>query len=127
MRPLRPVTVAFCLQPPLLLPVVAGAHSAELGVLRAAVRAAVQVVLHEGPEVVVVLGTGADGVRFGPGDAGDLRGFGVDLDLTRTVVADDGRTLHVVAGDDCVGLFERTGVGALWSPGELRAGAAGGA
>jgi hypothetical protein len=80
-RPLRPVTVAFCPQPPLLLPAVAGAHSAELGVLRAAVRAAVQVVLHDGPEVVVVLGAGADSVRFGPGDAGDLRGFGVDLEL----------------------------------------------
>jgi hypothetical protein len=32
------------------------------------------------PEVVVVVGDGAaPGIRFGPGDAGDLRGFGVDL------------------------------------------------
>jgi hypothetical protein len=35
-----------------------------------------------GPEVVVVVGDGAPaGVRFGPGDAGDLRGFGVDVEL----------------------------------------------
>jgi hypothetical protein len=80
-RPLRPVTVAFCPQPPLLLPAVAGVPSADLGVLRAAVSAAVQVVLQDEPDVVVVLGTGADGVRFGPGDVGDLRGFGVDLEV----------------------------------------------
>jgi hypothetical protein len=58
--------VAFCPQPPLL---------------RAAVSTAVQTVLTEVPEVVVVLGNGADGVRFGPGDAGDLRGFGIDLEV----------------------------------------------
>jgi hypothetical protein len=78
----RPVTVAFCPQPPLLLPVVAGAPSHALSALRAAVSAAVQVVLDERPEVVVVVGSGADGVRFGPGDAGDLRGYGVELELT---------------------------------------------
>ena len=81
MRPLRPVTVAFCPQPPLLLPAVTGVHSADLGVLRAAVSAAVQAVLQDGPDVVIVLGTGAEGVRFGPGDVGDLRGFGVDLEV----------------------------------------------
>jgi hypothetical protein len=77
----RPVTVAFCPQPPLLLPVVAGATSYALSALRAAVSAAVQVVLEGQPEVVVVVGSGADGVRFGPGDAGDLRGYGVELEL----------------------------------------------
>jgi len=75
------VTVAFCPQPPLLLPVVAGAPSPALSVLRAAVAAAVQVVLEQRPEVVVVLGVGATGGRFGPGDAGDLRGYGVELEL----------------------------------------------
>jgi hypothetical protein len=73
--------VAFCPQPPLLLPVVAGATSSALSALRAAVSAAVQVVLDAQPEVVVVVGSGADGVRFGPGDAGDLRGYGVELEL----------------------------------------------
>lgn len=77
----RPVTVAFCPQPPLLLPVVSGAPSYALSALRAAVSAAVQVVLEQRPEVVVVVGNDAGGVRFGPGDAGDLRGFGVDLEL----------------------------------------------
>jgi hypothetical protein len=34
------------------------------------------------PEVVVVVGDGADpGACFGPGDAGDLRGFGVDVQI----------------------------------------------
>jgi hypothetical protein len=51
-------------------------------------------------------------------------GFGIDLALTRTVVADDGRTLHVVAGGGCVGLFERTGDGGIWTADELGAGRA---
>jgi hypothetical protein len=79
--PTRPVTVAFCPQPPLLLPAVAGAVSPPLAALRAAVSAAVATVLVGRPELVVVVGPGADGVRFGPGDAGDLRGFGVDLEV----------------------------------------------
>ena len=81
MRAPRPVTVAFCPQPPLLLPVVAGRPSYALSVLRAAVSAAVQTVLDDEPEVVIVVGVGAGGVRFGQGDAGDLRGFGVDLEV----------------------------------------------
>jgi hypothetical protein len=75
------VTVAFCPQPPLLLPAVAGAPTVALSLLRAAVSAAVQTVLADRPDVVLVLGAGADGVRFGPGDTGDLRGYGVDLQL----------------------------------------------
>jgi hypothetical protein len=73
--------VAFCPQTPLLVPAVAGAPCSELAVLRAAVDAAVRTALADQPEVVIVLGDGADGVRFGPGDAGDLRGFGVDLEV----------------------------------------------
>jgi hypothetical protein len=75
------VTVAFCPQPPLLLPAVAGAPTLALSLLRAAVSAAVQTVLADRPDAVLVLGAGADGVRFGPGDIGDLRGYGVDLQL----------------------------------------------
>jgi len=75
------VTVAFCPQSPLLLPSVAGAPGYALSVLRAAVSGAVQTVLDAEPEVVVVVGDGVDRVRFGPGDAGDLRGFGVDLEV----------------------------------------------
>src|SRR5438067_923107 len=51
--PPRPVTVAFCPQPPLLLPAVAGAPSPALSMLRAAVSAAVQAVLAIRPEVVI--------------------------------------------------------------------------
>jgi hypothetical protein len=74
--------VAFCPHPPLLLPVVTGAPTSDLSVLRTAVAAAVQVLLETGPEVVVVVGVGASGVRFGQGDAGDLRGYGVELELS---------------------------------------------
>jgi hypothetical protein len=73
--------VAFCPQPPLLLPAVAAAPDASLRALRAAVSTAVQRVLAGSPDVVVVAGQGADGVRFGPGDAGDLRGYGLDLEI----------------------------------------------
>jgi hypothetical protein len=72
--------VAFCPQSPLVLPSVSGLPGPALPLLRAAVAAAVQTVLEAGPEVVVVVGDGVDGVRFGPGDAGDLRGLGVDLE-----------------------------------------------
>lgn len=88
------MTVAFCPCPPLLVPAVSGASTPATSALRAAVLAAVQSVLEERPEVVVVVGDGAgngvrDGagadrsepIRFGAGDAGDLRGFGVDLQV----------------------------------------------
>jgi len=80
-RPLPSVTVAFCPQPPLLLPAVAGAPAPALTVLRAAADAAVQALLAQQPEVVVVVGNGADGLRLGPGDGGDLRGFGVPVEV----------------------------------------------
>jgi hypothetical protein len=76
------VAVAFCPSPPLLPPVVAGGAAAETESLRAACADAVAALLAGGPEVVVVVGSGAEpGVRFGPGDGGDLRGYGVDLEV----------------------------------------------
>lgn len=75
------MTVAFCPQSPLLLPSVAGAPGYALSVLRAAVSGAVQTVLDAEPEVVLVVGAGAEGLRFGPGDVGDLRGFGLDVQV----------------------------------------------
>jgi hypothetical protein len=76
------VAVAFCPAPPLLLPAVEGRESEETATLRRACADAVAAMLAAGPEVVVVVGSGAaPGVRFGPGDAGDLRGFGVDLEM----------------------------------------------
>jgi hypothetical protein len=76
-----PLTVAFCPHPPLLVPAVAGMSSPAISALRAAVQHAVQTVLEQEPDVVVVVGAGVRGVRFGPGDAGDLRGFGVDVEV----------------------------------------------
>jgi hypothetical protein len=84
--PARPastaVAVAFCPSPPLLLPAVEGRAAAETTALRRACAQAVAAMLEVQPEVVVVVGEGGPaGVRFGAGDAGDLRGFGVDVHL----------------------------------------------
>jgi hypothetical protein len=79
------VTVAFCPAPPLLLPAVEGSPDADTAALRHACADAVAAMLAFRPEVVVVVGTGAPAcVRFGDGDAGDLRGFGVDLEIPFT-------------------------------------------
>ncbi|MGY1632926.1 hypothetical protein ACI784_14585 [Geodermatophilus sp. SYSU D01186] len=74
------VSVAFCPCPPLLLPAVAGRAAADTACLRAACAEALEAALAARPEVVVVVGDGAGG-RFGTGDGGDLRGFGVDLEV----------------------------------------------
>ncbi|RFU19317.1 class III extradiol ring-cleavage dioxygenase family protein [Geodermatophilus marinus] len=75
-----PVAVAFCPGPPLLLPQVAGRAAAGTAGLRAACAQALGDLLATGPAVVVVVGVGGRG-RYGPGDAGDLRGHGVDLEV----------------------------------------------
>jgi len=72
--------VALCPAPPLLLPEVEGRAAEETTALRRASAEAVTGMLAVRPEVVVVVAGGAaPGARFGPGDGGDLRGFGVDL------------------------------------------------
>ncbi|TYP83687.1 hypothetical protein [Blastococcus xanthinilyticus] len=74
--------VAFCPCPPLLLPAVEGRSAPETLALRSACADAVAALLTAAPEVVIVVGPGAaPGERFGPGDGGDLRGFGVDVAL----------------------------------------------
>jgi hypothetical protein len=75
------LSIAFCPSPPLLLPAVAGRAAAETAHLRQACADALGAVLASGPEVVVVIGAGQPGVRYGTGDVGTLRGFGVDLDV----------------------------------------------
>jgi hypothetical protein len=72
--------VAFCPTPPLLLPVVEGRPDAATTALRQACAEAIGVLLGARPDVVVIAGDGAaPGERYGEGDAGDLRGFGVDV------------------------------------------------
>ncbi len=76
------VTVAFCPAPPLLVPAVEGRPAADTAALRHACADAVAAMLAAAPDVVLVAGAGApSGVRFGDGDAGDLRGLGVDVEL----------------------------------------------
>ncbi|SFT65569.1 hypothetical protein SAMN05660657_02174 [Geodermatophilus amargosae] len=72
--------VAFCPCPPLLLPEVARGAAADTGALLAACAAAVGALLTGRPDAVVVVGPGAEG-RYGSGDVGDLRGFGVDVEV----------------------------------------------
>jgi hypothetical protein len=80
--PCATVAVAFCPSPPLLLPAVEGRAAAETAGLRQACAEAVAAMLTIRPEVVVVVGDGGPaGVRFGAGDRGNLRGFGVDVEL----------------------------------------------
>ncbi len=72
--------VAFCPAPPFLLPAVEVRAEAATTALREACAAAVADMLHVLPAVVVVVADGAPpGERFGAGDVGDLRGFGVDV------------------------------------------------
>lgn len=74
------VGVAFCPAAPLLLPAVEGAPAEETTALRAACDVALGRLLDARPERVLVVGVGVPaGAAYGPGDAGDLRGFGVDL------------------------------------------------
>ena len=76
------VVVAFCPSPPLLLPDVEGREIPETAELRRACADAVDRMLSQRPEVVVVVGGGATaGVRFGAGDRGSLAGFGVDREV----------------------------------------------
>jgi hypothetical protein len=83
--------VAFCPSPPLLPPVVAGRAAADTAPLREACAHSVATLLQGRPEAVVVVGAGVPaGVRFGAGDAGDLRGFGVDLEVPFSVRARPG-------------------------------------
>ncbi|WP_116453022.1 hypothetical protein [Blastococcus litoris] len=74
--------VAFCPAPPLLHPDVEVRPDDATAALRAACAAAVGDLLAVAPDVVVVVGPGAEpGMRLGRGDAGSFRGFGVDVEV----------------------------------------------
>ncbi|MGY1772157.1 hypothetical protein [Blastococcus sp. SYSU D00813] len=75
-----PLSIAFCPCPPLLHPAVEGRPAEETTALRRACAEAVEALLADGPQAVVVVGPGVAG-RHGPGDAGDLRGVGVDVEV----------------------------------------------
>ncbi|MPQ96367.1 hypothetical protein GB931_00195 [Modestobacter sp. I12A-02628] len=118
--------MAFCPQPPLLLPAVAGTAAAETVALRAACRAAVTAVTAQDPAVLLVVGDGPAGVRYGAGDAGDLRGHGVDLTVPFSGPAHpDGRRLppaHTIGAwllDDAGHRGPRVGVAAADLPAVL--------
>jgi len=89
------VAVAFCPSPPLLHPAVEGRAEPATDELRRACADAVGRMLAQRPEVVLVVGNGAaPGVRFAAGDRGDLRGYGVDLEIAFAGrVRPDGRDL----------------------------------
>lgn len=70
------VAVAFCPHPPLLLPLVEAAPDVATDQLRVACGEALQTVLGLRPDVVLVVGDGPAGVRYGTGDAADLAAYG---------------------------------------------------
>ncbi len=78
--PAPPLSIAFCPSPPLLLPAVEGRAAPETTALRRACTEAVEALLATAPGAVVVVGPAAEG-RYGEGDAGDLRGVGLDLEV----------------------------------------------
>jgi hypothetical protein len=73
------VALAFCPQPPLLVPELAAGAAAELDGLRAACRTARDRLLGARPDRVVVLGAGPVTARYGPGSSGTLAGYGVPV------------------------------------------------
>lgn len=70
------MAVAFCPHPPLLLPLLEGAPTPDSDRLRVACSDAVSTVLGIDPDVVLVVGAGPPGIRYGAGDAGDLQPWG---------------------------------------------------
>ena len=70
------VAVAFCPHPPSLLPTSGGAPAPATGTLRSACEEALHTVLTAGPDVVLVVGDGPAGVRYGAGDSADLAPWG---------------------------------------------------
>jgi hypothetical protein len=71
------VVAAVCPHPPLLVPEVPAGAAAELDDLRAACRAAVDVLFGYRPEIVIIVGGGRFSRSYPPGTAGSLAGFGV--------------------------------------------------
>ncbi|SDC81260.1 hypothetical protein SAMN05660690_2658 [Geodermatophilus telluris] len=117
--PAAPVPVAFCPCPPLLVPAVAGRAAEDTAALRAACATAVGTL--PTTAAVVVVGPDAEG-RHGPGDAGDLRGFGVDLEVPLSgPVRPGGRRLplSLTVGAALLDAAGHTGPRVGAAPGEL--------
>lgn len=73
---------AFCPEPPLLHPAVLGPAGQDMGAeLRSACSDALGAVLGTEPDGLLVLGASSAEAVFGPGDAGDLSGYGVPVEL----------------------------------------------
>lgn len=74
------LAAAFCPEPPLLHPEVLGGAGREMGTpLRSACSAALVRVQATDPDAIVVLGAAPMDEMYGPGDAGDLMGYGVPV------------------------------------------------
>ena len=79
------VALAFCPAPPLLVPEIASGAAVELAGVRLACEAAVQALLDENPDEIVVLGAGPGAgspavvIEHDGATAGSFAGFGVDL------------------------------------------------
>lgn len=74
-----PAAIAFCPQPPLLVPSLAAGAAAELDGVRAACREALRRLAAARPDRVVVLGGGPETAAYPPGSSGTLAGFGLSV------------------------------------------------
>ncbi|MBD0843906.1 class III extradiol dioxygenase subunit B-like domain-containing protein [Streptomyces sp. TRM68416] len=75
------VAAAVCPCPPLLVPEVAAGAAPELDVVRAACQEALDAVRAAEPDLLVVVGEGADDALHEAGARGSFRPFGVDVDV----------------------------------------------
>ncbi|MER7581265.1 class III extradiol dioxygenase subunit B-like domain-containing protein [Kitasatospora sp. NPDC097691] len=73
------VAAAVCPCPPLLVPEVAAGAATELDALRAACDEALAALVAAGPQLVVVVGTGAEAEVWTEGGAGSFHRYGVPL------------------------------------------------
>ncbi len=76
------LAAAFCPQPPLLHPEVLGTAGQDMGEsLLVACSEALDRILTTDPASILVLGSAATDEEYGPGDSGDLFGYGVPIRL----------------------------------------------
>ena len=71
--------IAFCPQPPLLVPLLAAGAAPELDGLRLACREALRRLVATRPDRIVVVGPGPESVLYAEGSSGTLEGYGVPV------------------------------------------------
>jgi len=92
------VAAAVCPHPPLLVPEVAGAASAELDELRTACDGAVARLLAAEPDRIVLIGCGPQTMTFGTAEHGSFRRYGVNRRVPLSPIDATDRTGEAAVG-----------------------------